>query len=76
MKAQDTQEKLDRGAKMIWRVKEEAERGAIAACEAGDYDTAATLHEVAGLLQIAYGKGRTITAMTDQGGIQPRGGGK
>lgn len=54
------QEKLDKAAAMVMRLKRQAERAAEDYCEAGDKDTAAKLWLIAARLTEAYSIGRTI----------------
>lgn len=68
-----TQARLDAGADALMQLIRAAQVGAAEMCAAGDYDTAAKLHQMAGHMQIAYGIGRTI--MTADG-ITAQSGGK
>jgi hypothetical protein len=68
-----TQARLDKGADALMQLIRAAQAGAAEMCAAGDHDTAAKLHQMAGHMQIAYGIGRTIKTAD---GIAPQSGGK
>lgn len=70
------QERLDKATKALWRLKEEAEKEAIAACDRGDFATSERLHLIASKLHEAYGLGRGLNMLIGGGVIQPLSGGK
>lgn len=70
------QERLDKAAKALWRLKEDTEKEAIAACNRGDFDASERLHLIAAKLHEAYGLGRGLKMQSDGGMIQPLSGGK
>ena len=69
---ENTQERLDQGTDMLAKLAKLSAKAAVEACEAGDADNAALLHEVCGHVHLALAAGRKINL----GGIQPKFGGK
>lgn len=70
------QEQLDKAAKVLWRLKKEADEAAIERCNAGDFDASERLHRIGAYLQLAYAEGRGLKVQDGGGVIQPFGGGK
>jgi hypothetical protein len=69
------QEELDRNAKLLWRMKERAEKEAMDACKRGDFHASERLHMIAAKLHEAYALGRGLNMQSGGGIIQPFGGG-
>ena len=68
----DVQKRLDKGAKVLARLMQEAEEGAREFCAAGDAEASAAMHRVAAHLRMAYAEGRTLRTVD---GIRPAFGG-
>ena len=61
------EERLDRAARALWALKQEAEAGAIEMCNEGDFETSSKLHMIAAKLHEAYGIGRTLPQVLSGG---------
>lgn len=56
----DVKARIDAGGKVLWQLITQAERGAAEACENGDMELSAGLHDLAAQLRIAYAVGRRL----------------
>jgi hypothetical protein len=68
----DYQKKMDKAAKVIRKLIDEANEAADHYCREGDAEASAKLRAVAANLTMAHSVGRTIKT---QGGVQPQFGG-